>query len=248
MLSVAIITFNEADRISAAIKSVSFADEILVLDSGSTDATVEIAKKLGARVLSTDWPGHVEQKNRALQMVEGEWVLHVDADERVSKELSEEILGIINQDSQHVAFRVKRQNWWEGKPVRFGRWGFDRPIRLLKKSSGNWVGEDPHDRLDIDGKVGKLSGLLVHHPYRNLKEHWSTVDRYTELAALSAHERGRRSTVLDIFFRPPAHFFSSYLLLFGFLDGLRGLCLAWIGSVYVLLKWWRLRKFNRGQD
>lgn len=233
MLSVVIITLDEADRIEDALRSVAFADECVVLDAGSRDDTVARARALGARVVETGWPGHVAQKNRALAEARGEWVLAIDADERVTPELRAAIEAALAAPSAD-GFRMARRNHWLGHRLAHGFWYPDRRIRLVRKERARWGGEDPHDVLLVDGRVADLDGDLDHHPYRSLAEHLATLDRYSATGA-------RRGSWADIVFRPIWHFVSGYVLRRGFLDGVPGLVVAALGSVYTLLKWSRTR-------
>ncbi|MDP6934193.1 MAG: glycosyltransferase family 2 protein, partial [Myxococcota bacterium] len=153
-LTVAILARDESDRLPDAIASVSFADEILVLDSGSRDDSVRVARDLGARVVETDWPGHVAQKNRALQQAHHTWVLSLDADERVSAELALSIAAALSSDPEVSGFRCNRLSWWAGKALLHGTWYPDARIRLVRKDRACWVGEDPHDLLRVEGSVG----------------------------------------------------------------------------------------------
>lgn len=245
-ITVAIIARDEADRLPDAIRSAAFADEILVLDSGSTDGTPNLAEALGARVLRTDWPGYVAQKNRAAAEARNRWVLSLDADERVTPELAAELRALLEREPGVVGFAVRRLSWWEGEPMRHGLWGRDWKIRLFRRDLGRWVGDEPHDRLTLDGPVGRLQAPLEHRPYRDLGEHLATIDRYTTIAAGQLAAKGARARWWDLLFRPPLHFVNAFLLRAGFLDGVRGLCVAALGAHYVLLKWARLWLRQRG--
>lgn len=233
MLSAVIIARDEADRIEDAIRSVSFADECVVVDGGSRDDTVARARALGARVVEADWPGHVAQKTRAWGLARGDWVLSLDADERVSDALRDAILGALKAPVAD-GFRVRRLNVWLGHPLRHGHWYPDARVRLARRDRARWGGEDPHDVLIVDGGVVDLHADLVHHPYRDLGEHLATIGRYTAIQA-------RRGSWLDLLVRPPWHFFVGYVLRRGFLDGVPGLVVAALGAVHVLLKWSRGR-------
>jgi glycosyltransferase involved in cell wall biosynthesis len=238
-LSVTIIAKDEANRIEGAIRSVAFADEIVVLDSGSTDGTPAIARQLGAVVVETDWPGHVAQKNRALEHVRNVWVLSIDADERVSDELGDAIRRALERPDV-FAFRVNRLSWWGGAPLRHGTWHPDWRARLFHKEHARWGGRDPHDRLEVDGPTHDLRGVLEHHPYRSIAEHLRTVGEYSHIASARLAEEGVRAHWWDLAFRPPLHFAKAFLWKRGFLDGARGLIVAALGAVQVLLKWGRL--------
>lgn len=234
MLTAVIITRDEADRIEDALRSVAFADERLVLDSGSTDATVALAEALGARVLRTDWPGYVAQKNRALAEARGEWVLSIDADERVTPALAASIRSALASPGAVDGFRVSRRGWWLGHRLGHGDWYPDRKVRLVRRDRARWSGRDPHDVLSVTGEVRDLAGDLDHHPYRTLSEHLQTIDRYTRIDA-------RDGRWWDAAIRPPWSFFRAYVLRGGFRDGLPGLLVAALGALYTLLKWSRRR-------
>ena len=239
-LSVVIIARDEADRIAAAIASVSFADEIVILDSGSSDNTPALARQLGARVIETDWPGHVAQKNRALTHAANTWVLSIDADERVSPRLAEAIRALLSSEPAADGYEVSRLSHWMGAPIRHGTWYPDRRVRLFRRDRADWTGTDPHDHVAVEGSVASLSGDLIHHPYRSLSDHLSTIDRYTARHAEVARARGVTAQWWDVLLRPPLHFVKAYLLKRGFLDGVRGGCVAGLGATYVLVKWLRL--------
>jgi glycosyltransferase involved in cell wall biosynthesis len=239
-LTVAIIARNEADRIVAAIRSVSFASEILVLDSGSSDETVRIAREAGARVIETDWPGHVEQKNRAIREASHDWILSIDADERVSDELAA-LIQRLEPDSQIFAgYSFPRLSWWMGRPIRHGTWYPDARIRLFDRRRARWAGRNPHDRVELDGPGSRLKGVLLHHPYRDLGEHLRTIERYTRISADAAIQSGLRAHWWDPALRPYLHLVKAILFKMGFLDGVRGWCLAVLGAAYVSLKWTRI--------
>ena len=231
MLSAVIIAKNEADRIEAAIRSVAFADEVLVLDAGSEDDTVARAVALGARVLSTDWPGFVAQKNRGLQAATGEWVLSLDADERVDEVLAASIVAAVASEGAD-GFVVNRRTSWLGHRLAHGHAWPDSRVRLVRAARARWVGHDPHDLLAVDGPMRPLAGELLHDPYRSLGEHLKTIDTYTRLDA-------RRGSVLDVLFRPLWHLFAALILRRGLLDGWPGVAFAGLGALYTFLKWTR---------
>ena len=244
MLTLAVITLNEVDRLEACLRSVPFADEILVLDSGSTDGTLELARDLGARVVSTDWPGHVAQKNRALEMAAGDWVLSLDADERLSERAAQAVQRALAAPGDRAGFGFHRCSRWQGRFIRHGRWYPDRKLRLVRRGQGRWGGDDPHDTLQIDGPVTWLDADILHDPYRSYADHLGTIARYTSISARSLHGRGVRARWIDLLFRPPLHFVDALLLRVGFLDGWRGVALAGLGAWYVWLKWSKLREMS----
>lgn len=239
-LSVAIIARDEADRLPQALASVAdLAAEIIVFDSGSSDDTVAVALAAGARVERTDWPGHTAQKNRALAACRHDWVLSIDADERVSPALADSIRLALQSEPRVAGFSVARLSWWQGAAIRHGTWYPDRRVRLVRRADAGWTGRDPHDRLKVDGPTARLDGDLHHHPYRSLGEHLATLDRYSATAAESLSRDGVHAGVLDVALRPFLHIVKALLLKGGIVDGVRGLCLAWLGAGYVALKWGR---------
>ncbi len=239
-LSVAIIARDEADRIEGAIRSLPDAAEVLVVDSGSTDGTPEVARGLGARVVETDWPGHVTQKNRAAELCTQPWVLFLDADEAVTEELARAVRAVVRAGGPRDGYAVLRRNTWLGQVVRGGSFGPQWHLRLARRELATWAGEDPHDKLVVAGSVGRLDGVLEHVPYRDVGEHLGTIDRYTARFVEVSLERGRRSSLLDVLLRPPIHLLRSLVLQAGLRDGVTGVVLAWLGATYVALKWGRL--------
>ncbi len=255
-LSACIIAFNEADRIEDCIKSLEFCDEVLVVDSGSTDETRELAEGLGARVIQREWPGHVAQKEFTIREAKFDWVLCVDADERISPELAVEIKalkakGFSGESELPAAWTMPRLTWWMGKAIRRGTWYPDRQLRLFDRRRAHWGGYDPHDKVVLDescaGEKGQLSGDLFHFSYRDLGGHLDTIDKFTQISSRGLFERGRRATQGDLIIRPAVRFFRFYVLKLGFLEGWRGLCLAYLAAHYVRLKYMRLMVLQRGE-
>ena len=236
-LTVAIIACNESDRIGAAIASAHFADEVLVVDGGSSDDTVAVAESMGARVICGDWPGHVAQKNRATQLARFDWVFSLDADERIPEALSGEITNAVASPGGAVGFSVARRTWWLGAPVRHGSWRPDRRVRLFHRGHAHWGGDDPHDRVILAGPSRPLAVPLEHHAYRSLADHLDTIDRYARIQATGLHKRGVQARWWDWGLRPVAHFWKALVLKGGWRDGVRGVCLAWLGASHVALKW-----------
>jgi glycosyltransferase involved in cell wall biosynthesis len=240
---------DEEDRIGDCLASVAFCDEIVVVDSHSRDRTREIAAAVGARVIERDWPGHVAQKEFAIRAARNEWVLCVDADERVSPELSAEI-SVLRDAGFPVnsGWRMKRLSSYLGRWMHHGAWVPDWQLRLFDRRRCRWGGPDPHDRVETDGPVGSCRAHLLHHPYRNLSEHLRTIDRYTTTMAEGLFARGVRAGVADLALRPTARFFRSYVLKLGFLEGWRGLLQASLAAHYGMMKYAKLYTLQRGDE
>ncbi|MBO85361.1 MAG: hypothetical protein CL927_08380 [Deltaproteobacteria bacterium] len=236
-LTVTIIASNEADRILDAIASAAFADEVLVLESASTDGTAEACRRAGARVVETDWPGFVAQKQRAVAYARHEWIFSLDADERIPAALAEEIRSKLDAPGVHVAFSVPRRTWWQGVPIRWGAWSPDRRCRLFRRTAGRWTGQDPHDRWRPEGLVGRLHTPLVHHAYRGLEDHLRTVARYSQLQADLLVRSGRTARWWDWGLRPLVHLCKALVWKGGIFDGPRGVAIAFVGAAHVALKW-----------
>lgn len=236
-LTVTIIASNEADRIGAAIASAAFADEVLVLESSSTDGTAEVARSAGARVLETDWPGFALQKQRAVDEARHDWIFSLDADERIPAGLASEIEEVLRAGESQVAFSVPRRTWWQGRPVQWGCWSPDRRFRLFRRADGRWSGRDPHDRWVPVGPTGHLCTPLEHRAYRGLSDHLATVARYAELQASGIVEAGERARWWDWSLRPVMHLAKALIWKRGILDGPRGVAIAFVGAAHVAIKW-----------
>jgi glycosyltransferase involved in cell wall biosynthesis len=240
-LSAAVICLNEEDKIADCLDSLSFCDEIVVVDSGSTDATVEIAKAKGAIVVHNDWPGHIEQKNVAVDRTGGEWVLSLDADERVSPALRDEILAVLDRPEAD-AYAMPRIVWYLNRWIRHGGWYPARKVRLFRREKGRWGGENPHDRVFVDGKVGNLDGDVYHLSFDDVAEHLRTLNAFTDIAARERVAQGKGASLVDILLRPPVTFLKMYVLKAGFLDGVAGLVVAGLSAYHVFCKYVKIRE------
>ncbi len=246
-LSACIITFNEADRIEACLRSVSFCDEIVVVDAHSTDATRELASACGARVIERDWPGYRSQKQFAVESARHDWVLCIDADERVSAALAAEIVALRARGFAAAAgFSVPRITDYFGRFLRHGNAYPDRLVRLFDRRRGGWCGYEIHENTRIDGPAVRLHGLLEHYSYRSLSDHQNRMQRYAELMAQAMYARGERCGLLPVLLNPQWRFVRGYLLRLGFLDGWRGLLFALIEAGYVRRKYLGLYARSRG--
>jgi glycosyltransferase involved in cell wall biosynthesis len=250
-LSVTIITWNEARNIVDAIASVAWADEIVIVDARSSDETVALATAAHARVrvVVRDWPGYVAQKNFAAREAAHDWILSLDADERVTPELAAEVQSAL-ASPQHAAYEMARVTWHLGRWIRATDWYPDYQSRLYDRRHAAWTGRHVHEALSLDGPKGRLRGELHHFPYRDLSDHLDTIDRYTTLAARQMHESGRRSTPLELVFNGPLAFVRNYVLKGGFRLGSVGLIVSAMNAYYVFLKsakLWQLQSSPRSQ-
>lgn len=239
-LSVTLITHNEAGHIAAALESVAWADERIVVDSGSTDDTVAIARGLADRVEVRPWQGYAEQKNYAASLARHDWILSIDADERVSGPLADEIRGVLATEPERCGYRVPRATYYLGRWIRSTDWWPDWQLRLYDRRAGKWARVHVHESVRIPGVPGRLRGELLHYPYRDISDHLQTIDRYTTLASGELYARGRRSGALRIALHPALAFLRNYVLRGGFRQGTAGLTVSMINSYYVLLKYAKL--------
>ncbi len=242
-LSVIVITKNEAHNIAACLQSVSFANQLVVLDSGSTDDTVEIARKMGADVSENrDWQGFGVQKNRALALADSDWILSIDADERVSPALQAEILAVLKNPAFEV-YRLPRLSSYCGQYMRHSGWHPDWIVRLFKSNTASFSSELVHERLLTAKPVGQLDAPLLHESFRNFEAVLDKANRYSTAGARTLFERGKTASIGSALGHGFWSFFRTYVLRCGFLDGRMGLVLAISnaeGSYYRHLKLWFL--------
>jgi glycosyltransferase involved in cell wall biosynthesis len=239
-----IITFNEEARIAEAIAGLSCCDEVIVVDSGSSDRTRRIAQGRGARVIDHAWEGYSKQKNFAATQATNDWILSIDADERLSIELANEITAWKGDRCTHpspaAAYSMPRRVFYLGRWINHSGWYPDRKIRLYNRRHCRWEGDFVHEAMKVDGTIGRFNRDLLHFPYRDWKDHNERIERYTDLAARAAHAGGTRGNLVKLAIAPPAAFLKSFVLHAGFLDGWRGLAIAYMGARYVFKKEFRI--------
>ncbi len=240
-ISATIVTLNEEHNIARAIESLRFADEILVVDSGSTDQTREIALCAGARVLYERWRGYAEQKNFAAGCASNEWILSIDADEEVTPALADEILALKIKGTTANGYDMPRLARYLGRWIRHSGWYPDRKVRLYHRDHASWAGSHVHETVRIAGREGHLHGDLLHYTCDSLSDHMRTLDRYSTLAAQDLRARGRHPGFPRLVFSPWWSFVRSYLIRRGFLDGFEGLTIAWMAALYTFLKYAKAR-------
>ena len=244
-LSVAVITRNEEANIARCLDSVRWAEERLVVDCGSDDRTLEIARELGARVRVEPWQGYVAQKNLALELCTRPWVLSLDADEWLTPEGADEIRRALAEPSAD-GYAFNRSNRFCGRVLRYA-WSPDWQLRMFRRGAGKFAGGRVHEsvRLRSGSKVSRLRVSLQHEPYRSIGQYVERMNRYTDLAALSLHEQGRSAKLRQLVVSPSVAFFRVYVLKRGFLDGVRGWVVAAGAAFYVLLKYAKLWALSR---
>ena len=246
-LSVTVITKNESAHIAAALASVRWADEIVGVASESTDDTVAIARQVTERVVVRPWAGYVAQKNFAASLASNDWILSLDADERVTPALAQEIQATLANPA-HQAYRMPRVTWHLGRWIRTTDWYPDDQLRLYDRRSAKWTGQYVHEAVSVDGTVGRLNGELEHYAYRDISEHLETIDRYTTYAAKQMKESGRRAGVLQLAGHPPLAFLRNYIAKGGIRDGMPGFIISSLNAYYVFLKFAKLRELQAGLE
>lgn len=241
-ISAILITKNEEENVGDCLASLVFADEIVVVDSGSTDRTEEICRRdPRVRWFSEEWKGFGRQKNSALDKAAGPWIFCIDADERVTEELAREV-GALDLPAVPVdGYRVPRRSHFGGTWVRHGGWYPDYTVRLWRKGRGRFNDRRVHEVVQLAGAAGTLRGDLLHFTYRDTADFLERMDRYASLGAAEMRKEGKRATVIDLALRPPFTFFKMYLLRRGFLDGSLGFRLALLYARYTRAKYAKLR-------
>lgn len=235
-LSVTVIAKNEADRIGALLKSAVFADEVIVVDSGSTDGTQDICRRMGARVVFNPWPGYAAQKQFAMQQAASEWVLSLDADEEISEPLAAEIRNALEGCGPDVkGFDMPRLSRYLGRWIRHGGWYPDVKLRLVRRGSGQWSGGALHERLIVDGKVERLSTPILHHVYRGISDQVDTINRFSDIYAAERGPAGAGFVLVGAG-HAVGKFLECYVWKLGLLDGVPGLIIAMNSAWYVFLK------------
>ena len=247
-VSVTIIALNEAEHIGAAIDSAGWADEILLVDSGSTDATLDIARGRGVTVLCRPWSGYVDQKNFAAERAAHDWIFSLDADERIPPPLATEIRTVVAAEPALRGYRVPRVTYHLGRWIRTTDFYPDYQTRLYDRRSARWRGKYVHESVAVDGPIGRLRHELEHYSYRDLRDQLDRINHYTTRAARQRHETGRRATPFDLVVHPPAAFLRNYLLRRGVLDGAAGFTISAMNAFSVYLKFaklWELQQKDR---
>lgn len=235
-VSIVIVTKDEEANIEATLDSVKDAAEIVVIDSFSSDRTVEICRKYTDKVLQKEWEGYTKQKQAAVDLAEGPWVFILDADERFTPELKAEIINAIKENS-HDGFYVPRKNFFAGRWIKHGGWWPDYTLRLFRENAGKVEDREVHEKVVVRGSVSHLKNPLVHYTYNSVSDYLKRMDIYSTLAAKELKKNGVVPNVLDFFMRPLFTFIKMFFFRLGFLDGKYGLVLAMLYSYYTFLKY-----------
>jgi len=240
MISAVVITKDEEGRIRACLERLAWCDEVLVVDSLSQDGTVEIAKSMGAKVLIREWDGFAGQKNFGMEHTIGDWILFVEADEWITLDLQNEILAVLKTPDR-VGYQIPRLNYFLGEPVWHSDLYPDYQLRLIQKGKGRYTEDTPpHESIRVTGKVGYLIHHMIHNSYSDLSSFVEKMDRYTDVAAKDMASKGKRFYPTVILFRSLARWIKIWVFERGFLDGYRGLILAWLYAFYVFCKYAKL--------
>ncbi len=246
-VSAILITKDEEKNVGDCLASLVFADEIVVVDSGSTDGTEAVCRRdPRVRWFPEEWKGFGPQKNSALDKAVGPWVFSIDADERVSEGLAREVAGLDLSSVPFDGYRVPRRSYFGDTWVRHGGWYPDYTIRLWRKDRGRFNDRQVHEVVRLSGPVGTLSGDLIHYTYRDTEDFLERMDRYAALGAEELRKAGVRGTFPDLWLRPPFTFLKMYVLRRGFLDGVLGFRLALLYSRYTFAKYSKLRERDAG--
>ncbi len=238
MLSVAIISFNEEKNLPRTLEAIKdIADEIIIVDSHSTDRTEAIALEYGAKFFSEDWKGHIAQKNSALDKCTNDWILALDCDEVVTEELREELKEAVEKNDPETGYEINRKTFYKGKLLQYG-WQPDWKFRLFHRSKkARWGGYDPHDVLQADLKFVKLKGNIIHYSYTDIADHFARTSKYAQITAQSYYKMGKKFKLSKLIFSPLFSFIKDYFVRQGFRDGIQGLIVGVSAPIYVFLKY-----------
>jgi glycosyltransferase involved in cell wall biosynthesis len=246
LLSAVVITRNEEKQIARCLDSLSFCDEVIVVDSGSTDQTCQIAEKLKAKVFSRPWSGYASQKNYGNSLAQGKWILSVDADEEVSPQLREEIMEAVKADGVH-AYSIPRRTLHSGQWIKYGGWYPNRLTRLFQKEKSEWMEEEVHEFLRTEGITDQLSADILHYSFDSIADQAERNNHYSSLGAQALHRKGIRFSLTKLLIKPSLKFLETFVLKRGFLDGYRGYFIAVMAAHSVFLKWAKLWELERGE-
>jgi glycosyltransferase involved in cell wall biosynthesis len=239
-LTALVPTFNEETVIRDCLESLRWVDEVFVVDSFSSDKTLDIAREFGARVVQHEYVNSAAQKNWAIPQSSHLWVLLVDADERVTPELGEEIRGILQRGPRHEGYWIRRSNHFLGRKMNHCGWETDKVIRLFRRDKGRYEDREVHAEIELPGPLPVLQHPLLHYSFRSFSQYWKKMQLYSDWGASQMYKEGKRAGWVSIGLRPLQRFLKMYLIRLGFLDGIHGLALSMLGAFTVFLKYAKL--------
>jgi glycosyltransferase involved in cell wall biosynthesis len=244
-VSAYIVCFNEEDRIRECLESVRWADEIIVVDSFSTDKTADICREYTDKIFQNPWPGCAGQKNFALDKATGDFVINIDADERVTPELRAELMRLLdNSELLKDGYFIPRKTIYLGRWIKHCGWYPNYRLRFYRRDKGRHIGEDPHDEVEVEGATVTLSQPITHYTYRDYKDQLRTIDKFSDASAREMFKQKKKFSWLNVTLRPWWRFFSTYILRGGFLDGLPGFVISCASAFYVFSKHVKLRELE----
>ena len=245
-ISLVVITYNEAKNLPRCLLEADFCAELIIVDSGSTDGTRDIAREFGARVVHRNWSGYRDQKAFGIELAAQPWILTLDADEVITSQLRDDIEQTFAADPREDAFEINRRSFYSGKRINHSGWYPQWRLLLFRKGKAYWSEKEPHEVLTFCGRTkGRLSGDLNHYTYESIRRHVEKNLDYATRWATTMHNGRRRATTLDLLFRGPWGFFRTYILQLGFLDGFYGLVIAAVTGYYTFVKYSMLKELNR---
>ncbi len=247
-LAAVVITYNAERGIVRCLESLSFCEEIVVVDSGSEDRTRELAGRFTRKVFLQPWQGYAQQKNYANGLTDCDWVLSLDADEEVSEQLRSDIIEVLGAPIAPAAFSMPRKTFHLGRWILHGTWYPNRQVRLFRKSAGAWIGPEVHERWATQGEIGRLEGHILHYSYTGVADQWERAQRYASLTAVRLHREGQRFSFAKLLCAPIKRFVWGFFVKRGFLDGYPGLVISLCEGYTVLLQWYQLRRLDAGAE
>ncbi len=245
MISVAVIVKNEAENLPQMLKSISWVDEIIILDTGSQDNTIAIAKNAGCKVYESPWLGFGKCKQLAVEYCSHDWVLSLDADEVVTPQLQEKLIEISKSDSYCAGYRIKRKSFYLNKMIKYCGWNKDYTLRFFRKDKGKFNDKMVHESVQIDGEIGYIKEHLLHYTYPTINSHLEKMVLYSDLASKSLFSKGKKSSLTGAYCKANWKFITMYILKFGFLDGKTGFLLSYNSAMGVFWKYSKLWEFNK---
>ncbi len=247
-LSVVIIVKNEEANIERCLNSVKWADEIVIVDSESTDATVAICQKYGCKIFQIHWLGFGKTKQYAVSQANNDWILSIDADEVVSPSLHEAIINILSSKPEFHGYRIKRKTFYLTKFMNHCGWDRDFPLRLFNRKHGTFNSNLVHESVEVEGNIGRIEEVILHYTYPNLSNHVQKIDRYTTLGAKQDFAKGKRVNIASALFRGFYEFVRKFFFRLGFLDGMDGLILSMFSAYGSMLKYLKIRELGQKEN